>query len=186
MAMSRTERSELKSVVRNQFKVLRKEVEQRRDELLAEAYAEIERRTEEDEALRAAIEFEVAEAVGECNRMINDILKGHGLMHADGREREFVTEPHLWGPRYSQTATKKDQLSHAAQLDLQAHVRDAMNAIDRQEADLLRDLAVGALESEEARAFLSQIPTVGQLVPRIRMAEIEAALQDLGVDEEDE
>lgn len=184
MTMSKTERAELKSVVRNQFKVLRREVEQRKDELLAEAYTEVERRTKEDEDLRAVVEFEVAEAVAECNRMINDILRGHGMMHEDGREREFVAEPHLWGRWMG--GTKKDQLSQAARLDLQARVRDAMTQIDRQEADLLRDLAVGALESDEARGFLNQIPLVGQLVPKVRMAEIEAALHDLGDLDDDE
>jgi hypothetical protein len=186
--MSRTERNELKSVVKGQFKVLRREVEQRRGELLAEAYAEIERRTQEDEDLRAVVDFEVSEAVSECNRMINDILRAHNLMHEDGRERDFVDEPILWGRRYGGGGmnTKKVQLSQAAHLDLEAHVRNAMTKIDRQEADLLRDLAVGALESDEARAFLSTIPTVGELVPQVRMAEIEAALGDIEMDEGDD
>lgn len=183
MTMSKTERTELKSVVRNQFRVLRREVEQRKDELLAEAYAEVERRTRQDEDERAVVDFEVSEAVSECNRMINDILRAHDMMHEDGRDREFIQEPHLWGRFMG--GTKKDQLSQAARLDLQAHVKDALTRIDRQEADLLRDLAVGSLESDEAKMFLSQIPLVAQLVPKVRLAEIEAAFTAEDFDEED-
>lgn len=188
MAMSRSERTELKSVVKNQFRVLRREVEQRKGELLAQAYAEIERRTQEDEDLRAVVEFEVSEAVSDCNSMINNILRAHNLLDDDGREREFVEDPILWGRRYGATGRngKKEQLSQAAHLDLEAQVRNAMTKIDRQEADLLRDLAVGSLESDEAKAFLRSIPTVGQLVPEVRLAELEAAWQELEMGEGDD
>lgn len=46
----------------------------------------------------------------------------------------------------------------------------------RQEADLLRSLAVDALESDEARSFLGRIPTVGELVPSVRLAELASAI----------
>jgi hypothetical protein len=44
--------------------------------------------------------------------------------------------------------------------------------VERQEADLLRTLAVEALESEEARAFLKMIPSVAELVPSTRLNEL--------------
>lgn len=47
-----------------------------------------------------------------------------------------------------------------------------------EEADLLRSLAVGVVESDEARQFLTDIPTVAQLVPSTRLLEIEQGLSD--------
>lgn len=43
---------------------------------------------------------------------------------------------------------------------------------------MLRTLAVGAIESEEARAFLAAIPSVSELVPAARLAELEASMTD--------
>ncbi len=49
----------------------------------------------------------------------------------------------------------------------------AQLTLDRQEADLLRSLALEGLETPAARAFLERIPTVGELVPSARLREIE-------------
>ena len=111
--ITKAERTELRSIVRGQFKVLRAEFVQRQAELLAELEQRIADRYGESDAGRAKVAW---------------------------RLREIVEEA---------------------------------IALDRQEADLLRTLAVGALESEEARAFLAAIPTVGQLVPAARLAELD-------------
>jgi hypothetical protein len=50
--------------------------------------------------------------------------------------------------------------------------------LDRKEADLLRRMAIEALESEEAVALIASIPIVSDLVPSVRLAEIEAAMGD--------
>lgn len=44
--------------------------------------------------------------------------------------------------------------------------------LERREVTLLEELAVGTLESAEARDFLARIPTVGELVPSYRLAQI--------------
>jgi hypothetical protein len=59
---------------------------------------------------------------------------------------------------------------------IEAQIEGALMRLDREEADLLRTLAIGAIESEEARNFLSAIPTVAELVPASRLAELEASL----------
>jgi len=66
----------------------------------------------------------------------------------------------------------------AAISDLNFKVRTAVLRLDRTEADLLRELSLDALESDEAKAFLSSIPSVSELVPGVRLAEIEASLGD--------
>ena len=70
------------------------------------------------------------------------------------------------------------ELRRLANTRITAQVKGALLRLDRDEADLLRTLAVGAIESEEARIFLDRIPTVGELVSSARLAELEAGLQD--------
>jgi len=69
----------------------------------------------------------------------------------------------------------RTQLHRALVAGVKQQVVAAALALDRQEADLLRALAMEGLESEAARAFLARIPTVAELVPAARLREIEAA-----------
>lgn len=75
MTITKAERTELRSIVRQQFKVLRHEVEQRGVELLADLAGEIQDRyNDEDEAWGVA-SHKTQEAVLEANRAVNDIYR---------------------------------------------------------------------------------------------------------------
>jgi hypothetical protein len=176
MTMTKGERAELKSVVRNQFKVLRSEVTQREAELIADARRLLTERETEEDRIRGETEFMVNQHVLECNRKINDTLREQGFEVRGTTERMWVEQPMLWGNKYSGGGTDKDRLEMQTRADIAETVKHALTHIQRQEADLLRELALGALESEDAKAFLSTIPTVSQLVPSTRLAELEAAL----------
>ena len=54
-------------------------------------------------------------------------------------------------------------------------MKTALLNLDRQEADLLQSLALQTIETDAARQFLAAIPSLGDLVPAARLAEIEAA-----------
>jgi len=177
MAITKSERTELRSVVRQQFKVLRSEIRRRADELNAEVQTEITSRETEDDKKRADVEFLVNKAALEFNCKINDALRENGFEVRGDTERMWVAVPRLWGDKFAGGGTDRDRLKIQAAADIRAKVSAALVTVDRQEADLLRELAVGALESEEAHAFLAAIPTVGQLVPATRLAELEAALR---------
>lgn len=175
--MNKTERAELKSIVRQQFRVLRKEVAQRQSEVMAETRLAIAEQCEDDDRKRRNVQFEVDEIVRGANRAVNDVLYREGYSIKSGSERVLVgLFASLWGNKHMGEGTTRDRLDAAAALDLQNKVSAALSSIDRQEADLLRDLAIGALESEDARAFMAKIPTVGELVPSTRLAELERAL----------
>ncbi len=131
MAITKGERTELRSVVKQQFKVLRAEVIQRQAELLTGVEDEIGEKYSEDDKVWADVQHRIQEAVLTANREVNNAL--------------YV-----------------------------------LLQLDRQEADLLRSLSVGALESEEAHRFLAAIPTVSELVPAARLAELERAMGDDG------
>lgn len=165
------ERTELKSIVRQQFKVLRSELEQREMEMLADIEQEIVARFSDDDQAWSVVQHKVHEAVMEANRQINDALYEAGYQAKGSTERMWIDTPRMAQPKEDQY-----QLRRLATSRITAQVRGAKLRLEREEADLLRTLAVGAIESEEAQAFLAAIPSVGELVPAARLAELEAAM----------
>lgn len=171
--ITKAERAELRSIVRQQFKVLRAEVVQRQAELLAEVDQEIADRYAEVDGKWAALEHRIQEITLEANRQANDALRESGYQLVGGTERMWFDTP-----RMNQPVRERGELRHQASTRISAQVKGAMLRLDREEADLLRRLAVDAIESEAARAFLASIPTVGDLVAGARLAELEAQFKE--------
>lgn len=171
--ISKQERTELKTIVKQQYKVLRSELEQRQYELHEELETEIAEKFSDDDQQWAVVQHKVHEACMEANRQINDALYEGGYEARGSTERMWVQTPQMRKP-----AEKRNELRHLAASRITTQVKAAQLRLQREEADLLRTLAVGAIESEEARQFLAAIPTVGELVPASRLAEIEAQLTD--------
>jgi len=174
--ITKTERTELARVVRQQFKVLRAEVDQRRAELYAEMDAEIAKRHSGSDAALEQVAHVAQEAEREANRRINDAIRqlfaGDANPIPDGYDGIFVRfdEGALKG-RFARALPKQVDRQAMTQ-EIEARVRGASTRLARQEADLLRQLAEGAIEGDEARAFLAAIPTIGELIPADRMPEI--------------
>lgn len=166
--ITKAERTELRSITRQQFKVLRAEVAQRQAEVLADAEGQIsERYADQDKAWSDASQ-QAHEVILEANRRLNDIYRA-----LDPAWSESMI---VMGRLPLQPARRRTELRVIAGATITAKVKAALLQLDRQEADLLRHLAVGALESDEAHAFLQGIPAVGELVPTSRLAELEASL----------
>lgn len=171
--ITKAERTELRSVVRQQFRVLKDEVAQRQAELEAEIDAEVASKWGARDERFAELRRQIEDITDEANNKLRALLNGHP-------DRDTLTVQRFAPASISRFSD--DQLRHklraAARSDLQACVGAALVKLGRQEADLHRQLAVGALESEEARSFLSSIPSVSELVPAARLRELEASLQD--------
>lgn len=167
--ITKGERTELRSIVKQQFKVLRSELEQRELEMDAEIEEEIVARFSADDTAWSVVQHRIHEAVMEANRQVNDALSEGGFQERGSTERMWIRSPDIRQP-----TEDKAQLRRLAHSRIVAQIKGAKLRLEREEADLLRTLAIGAIESEEARAFLSAIPTVGELVPASRLAELEA------------
>lgn len=167
------ERRELRSVVRQQFKVLRTEVKQREAELLAEAERRLVDRYRDEDKRLDDVNWQVQEIAREAQRQIDDLLKKVGGDEDGGRWNTFSGQ--LRVNRIVRHTEDRGQLRRALEAGIKEQVRVALLALDRQEADLLKVLALDALESDAAREFLTKIPTVAELVPSARLREIEAA-----------
>jgi hypothetical protein len=167
------ERRELRSVVRGQFKVLRSEVKRREQELISEVETELLQRYRQQDIDIQKAQEEAAEAQREHLRQLQRIGRELRMAHPD----LTVEVKNGYGGLGLQAADpKRAQLRRAAVASIPTTVADAALRLDRQEMDLLRSLSEGALESSDARAFLTVIPTVGELVPTARLREIEASL----------
>lgn len=174
-SITKGERTELKSIVRQQFKVLRAELEQRELEMIAGVEDQITAKYAADDDTWSVLQHQVHEAVMACNRQVNDALYEHNYAVKGNSERMWINEPNLRQPQEKRMELRRHSHSH-----IKAQVRAARLDLERREADTLRTLAIGALESDEAQRFLESIPTVGELVPTARLAELEASLEDGG------
>jgi hypothetical protein len=172
------ERRELRSVVRQQFKVLRTEVKQRELELLAEAERRLmERYRDEDKAIED-LNWRIEEIAREAQRQIDDIMHQHEDKADGGKWSRYAGRIQASG--VSRKTEDRTQLRRALKAGIEEQVAQAALALDRQEADLLKALAMDALESDAAREFLTHIPTVAELVPSARLREIESAFDRPG------
>jgi hypothetical protein len=164
------ERIELRSLVKQQFKVLRAEVKARQQELTAEVDHAIVAKHETRDFLRQEVEKKARRVYQDACREIQAALEEAGHQ-ATGRGRLRWYEPHIFWDQDDRTILRR-----AAVSDLEAKVKAATLRLDRQEVDLLQNLAIGALQSDEARSFLASIPTVAELVPASRLDELERML----------
>lgn len=165
------ERRELRAVVRAQMKVLRAEVAQREIELRAEVEARLVERYRDEDRRNDALNREIADIHADANQQLREALTEFEDL-ADGGTWRRVTG--FQAPYISRKESDRRQLRDALLAGIRVQVRQALLALDRQEADLLRDLAIEGLETAAARAFLGRIPSVAELVPTKRMREIEA------------
>lgn len=179
MTMNKGERTELKAIVKQQFSVLKAELDQRQAELTADAEAAIVARYDERDRLRLSVEQHVIAAVDEAQAKINLLLEQHPddleTMNRFGGAPEPIQ---LRYPPIQWNDQDKVQRHRAMVAAIEADVAGAKLRLKRQEADLLRQLSVDALEGDAAKAFLDAIPSVGELVPAARLAELEASLDE--------
>lgn len=178
--ITKAERTELRSIVRQQFKVLRAETQQREAEMIAEMEQRIAEHYADVDQQRQALMWKCNEICEEASRQITDLLRGEEVERGSlSRMSEISVErPIRVGMEHIEwSREERVQRRRALVSAIQAQIKGALMQLDRQEADLLRTLAVGAIESEEARVFLTSIPTVSELVPASRLAELEAQFE---------
>ena len=159
--------------MKGRFKVLRAEVKRRETEMKAEIEAELVDRYREQENAIAQARSEVFEVLDEALRSVREI----GRRLADAYPDVDVKVGYGYRGIEMQASIKnKAELHRALVAAIPDKIGDAQLELDRQENDLLQSLSVGALQTEQAQQFMSSIPTVGELVPRARLREIEGQL----------
>jgi hypothetical protein len=166
------ERRELRAVVRQQMKVLRTEVKQRQLELVAEAEARLVEKYRDEDRLSDELGQRLTQITNDANIELRKLLSEYEQI-LDGRWRRYSSGYST--PSIFRNKGNREQLREALIAGIKAQVQQAQLSLDRQEADLLKELAMDSLETNAARQFLAKIPTVGELVPSRRLREIETA-----------
>lgn len=181
--ITKGERAELRSIIRQRFKVLRADVEARESELVAELDSRIQDHFSAADKAWSDLAFVLHEAGREANRKANDAVRD--LVGRDGwpHDHELVQVAGITRIRANVSGERPELQERSLMKSdgarrIRATVKAAQLRLDRQEADLLTRLVAGGLESEEARAFLGEIPTVSALVPSDRLLELERSLSD--------
>lgn len=173
--ITKAERAELRSLIRQRFKVLRAEVFQRKAELVAELEHGItERFADQDKAWHDAM-FVIKQALDEANRKANDVMRGLVEKWPTQYDKTLVG---TYSTDLVQPTRERTTLRYEGEKRIQAQVQAALLTLDQQEAELLTRLAMDVLESDAARAFLGAIPTVSALVPAVRLLELEQSLRE--------
>jgi hypothetical protein len=155
------ERSELRTVVRHQMRVLRAEVTQREAEMLAEVGARLVQRYRDEDAQADDLRRDIRKLQDKVNQQLREVITKHEEIFTSGkwsRLGEFSA------PSVYRRHEDRDQLRRALEAGVKAQAKTARVSLDRQEADLLRSLAVDALETAAAREFLDSLPTVAELM----------------------
>lgn len=168
------ERRELRSVVRAQFRVLRAEVTQREATLMAEGEERLRQRYLASDKAVADVNKKIEAIVAAAQKKVDAAIVASGIATDAGQFRSRlgqVKADHV----YTSTNDTRRRLRDSFTSAIRAQGRTAMLALDRQEADLLRALAIEGLKTEQGQAFLGQIPAITALMPSERLREVEAA-----------
>jgi alkylation response protein AidB-like acyl-CoA dehydrogenase len=168
--MTKTERHELAALMRRREKLAKAGV----DRVAAERVADFEARLAEvydahDDAWHEIYE-QLERDVKTLNRRIADELA------ARGTPARFAPSAHVgWLSRGENgLAGRRAELRKVAAARIAAEVKRAKVEIERASVELQGDLVAGGLTSEEAKVFLARMPSAGELLPMLDVAEIEA------------
>lgn len=177
MSITKGERDELRRIVRGDFKALKSEIGVRHAELVAEIEKRVAQRFIGHEETIQKAHGRIVEIVQRANAEVSEVV----TECQRGCEGYIVHAEPLAPPFLRFVREKRDEMRRAMLADLDARVAHASARMQRQEVDLLKKLSSGALASDEAKAFLTEIPTVAELVPASRLQELEAQFGDDGM-----
>ncbi len=170
--MTKAERDELAKLLRARAKVAKDRIDQRKSELLAQAEEQLSALYPAHDARWRDLAREAEHGVTELDAQLAARCQALGIAP------EF--RPHLacyWHTRGENAATaRRSELRKVAAARVAALATSARVAIETAALDGLTQLAGGALESDEARAFLAAMPSVTQLMPALELPSLATAL----------
>jgi hypothetical protein len=161
--MSRTERDDLGRVARMRLKVAKAKVEQRKKELRADVEAKLSAIYQADHEKFARLTARMGEKEKEWRQEAAAISREEGILE------RFAPQPSVswYGRGENASRERRAELRKAAYACIDAKGAAALTELEARTADVLTLLIADGLQSDEAKQFLDQIPTVEQLMPVI-------------------
>jgi hypothetical protein len=167
--MTKQERDDLARLVRRREKLAKADVDTIAAEREADFEAQLARRYDlYTEAWRDASE-RLEHAVEELNQRIRAEFEEKGI------PLEFAPSARAaWFSRGENlTADRRFELRKVAKTRLAAEAKQAKARIERASVEIQTQLVAAGLQTEEARAYLDQMPTADELLPTLDLSAIE-------------
>ncbi len=176
--ITKTDARDLKSLVRNDYKMLYNELERRSDTLHEELNEVRSERDDEDSALAASTLSGLVRRVNNLNDAIVEKLtelgeagwtsQHHYVGYNDKRSNEL--QPHAFTVKFNfdtliPPERDNSDITDASQ-EVSRRMHDAQRALESAEADFLRDLTLQSVTSNAARDFITSLPTAESLLAR--------------------
>jgi hypothetical protein len=172
--MKKGERDDLLKLVRARERVLKSAAEQRGLELLAEFEANVS-------AIYAFNKDETwAAAMAQAKAAIDDAQKIVASRCAQlGIPEEFAPEINVYWHSRGENASNQRvaELRRKAKAEIAAIEQAARVEIERMSINAQTDIIRAGLESDGAKAFFDQLPTVERLMPALDMKQIESKVR---------
>jgi hypothetical protein len=179
--MTQAERHALAEIVKRNYRVTRTAVDMHRTRLMADFEAQLAKRWAPSEVASREAKDRMEAAVAQMNQEIKDHFAKNGLIKAFAPSANLI-----WAWRGENAVpNRRNELRKVAATRLDVQAREAKFALDKAEAEQLTRLATTGLASAEARAFLRQVPTIDQLMPPLKVDEMQKLLPGYA-DEDDE
>jgi len=171
--MTKGERQELGQLIRKREKVMRAQAQERSAALLAEFDAQSAKIYHyDDDPVWAKVEAEAREAVEAAQRQINERCKELGIPEEFAPGLSFG----WYGRGHNAVAQRRQELRRAAKSKIEALEKEAITKIERLSLEAQEQVISAGLESEAAKAFLQNMPTMDALMPPIEIGEIQGLI----------
>jgi hypothetical protein len=171
--LTKTERAELRSLIRRRAVVAKKDVDVRREDLLADFEEQLATEYKADDDRWAEVTRSAERAVAEANRELTEKLTELGIAE------KFRPSLYLqWFNRGENINNiRRGELRKVATRRLDAMAGQAKLAIDRQAVQIEGRLAATALQSAEAAEWLASLPQVDQLLQALDVGSVRRELE---------
>lgn len=174
--MSKSDRMELRRIVKARFELLHEQLETRAGEIRQMIRDKI---TQEHSKAIETAEKESAQLIKEADKLFDRIGKLHIKM-----EKQGIAANGGWSLSSTRERTRQlledwDTADIRTKIDegiakLKSEKGFAGLDLRSQELGLLEHLSIDALQSDEARSFLEEVPTVDKLLPLPEAAKVKA------------
>jgi hypothetical protein len=171
--MTKGEREELLKMLKSRARVAKGDIDYRKAEIMADFEAQMARVYDpQDEAFRQVTE-EARATVERADQEIAARCRELGIPDTLRPSAHF-----LWSNRgENATSQRRAELRRVAQTRLDAEVQKAKHHVDKVFQGGYEQLAVGALDSAEARRFLESMPTAESMIVPLDLVALESSTE---------
>lgn len=172
--MTKQERADLLSLVRKRERVLKTEAEKRSAALLAEFDIQSAKihSWDDDEVWKAA-QSEAECVILEANAKIAARCRKLGIPEEFAPGMSF----HWHGRGHNAVASRRTELRRAAKSKIEAMQTHAFAEIESLSLTAQTEIVANGLETDAAKIFLSQMPSMASLMPPVSVPEIQALIE---------